>query len=172
MTVSNADYEETFRVAFEQGVGRVVMAASALEAALGSLYAALLESPVAMVVAPGLGFEQTVQAIRTVLRARPEHPWNEWLPDLLTEANGLYKERNYVVHSGGWAVGFAYVDGRITGDPHTHHATGQKRPRWSTEIDAREWTPQQLHHLARQLFDVQIRMRSVALEWYEQRDKD
>lgn len=149
--------------ALMQEIGFVVITSARLEAALGELYADLLESPVAAVVAPGLGFDGTQQAIRAVLKARTEKPAREEILAALDEAQRLYGDRSHVVHAARWTSTLSTVNGeRQAGAPegHPHHAT--RRRRWQTEGQRRSWCAEELHELGLVLRDLARRMEGFA----------
>jgi len=156
-TAHDQEHFDAVQAGFQSGVGAVVLASAHLESVLGDVYAKLLQSPVAAVVAPGLGFEGTRQAIQAVVVAL-EHPDQDAILETLNAAKALYEDRNSVVHAGEWYAGYLNGPGVVHGPPELKHQHGHRRRKWKAVGDTRAWSAAELHALARDLGAVTNRL--------------
>jgi hypothetical protein len=137
-----------------EAVGRVAANDAFMESMLASLYARLLESPMAEFVAHGQSFEVIAQAIRAILTKLTQHPDHDALVAALDESRRLHQLRNRVVH----AVWFG-----VAGVP--EEAESMLHKRWQAEPALARWTIEELRDLARgtedhgwAIYDLEQRM--------------
>jgi hypothetical protein len=126
-----------------EAVGRVAANDAFMESMLASLYARLLESPMAEFVAHGQSFEVIAQAVRAILTKLTEYPDHDALVTALDEARRLHQLRSRVVH----AVWFG-----VAGVP--EEAESMLHKRWQAEPVLARWTIEELRDLARRAEDL------------------
>jgi hypothetical protein len=146
-----ADIWQGFQTQFASGVGAVVLSATFVEVTVGTLYATLLHSPVAAMVAYGQPFRASVDGCRAVLKHMPDTPGRTEALGALDEAIKLYDRRNRVAHG-------AWFEQR--GDDDSQRVV--RFGRWGTR-DRSQWTVADLFKLADELIAVATRVQdSVA----------
>jgi hypothetical protein len=128
---------------FAEAVGQVAAADAMLEDTLSGLYAGLLQSPLAELVARGQSFDTLSAAIKTLLVELAELPQSEQLLRLLERARSLHQQRNVVVHSMWFGA---------AGMP--ERADSLRPRRWQREAELRSWDVAQIRLLADGLRDL------------------
>lgn len=136
---------------FTYAIGAVVISASHLDVAMGTLYAVLLDSDIAAAVAYGQPFSTIVQACGAALDAKPQHPTYDAIREVLKEATRLYEQRNQIAH------GFWQVDAT---DPCDEHSNLLRR-KWGKTTE-RRWTQRELMMLAGEILDASHRVSAAS----------